>query len=86
MDTSTPATNRLLAGFAGTMFAIPALFFAWYTARLIYVCLSSPADETLVRMRSGMWIGAVTFPLVTAICGYLGWYFLKRAVHGFPQR
>ena len=75
----------MLAGFAGFVFGIPALFFAWYTVRFIYMTTTMPPDEMVLRMGRGMWIGAVVFPLVTAICGFLTWYFLKRAVKGFPQ-
>ncbi len=83
MDYSTTGTDRLLAGFAAFVFAWPTLFFAWYTVRLIYMTMIMPSEDIAPRMGRGMWIGAVAFPLVAAICGFLCWYFLKRAIKGF---
>jgi len=44
-------------------------FFAYYTLRLIYINL---AGEVGSRRNSGMYIGAVAFPLATLMFGWIG--------------
>ncbi|MFL6373552.1 MAG: hypothetical protein ACJ73D_02685 [Pyrinomonadaceae bacterium] len=77
MDTSTPATNRLLFGSCGVAFLIPSIFFTYYTIRLIYVNLSM--DDAAAHRTGGMLIGAVAFPVAALICGGISWLFLRKA-------
>jgi len=78
MDISTPTINRVLYIVCGVAFAVPCLFFAWYTVRLIYVNLAMTAEEAATYRTGGMLIGAVAFPLATVICGLISWFFIKR--------
>ena len=82
MDTSTPTTNRILFLFCGVAFAVPSLFFAYYTVRLVYVNLTM---ENAAAYRSGgMLIGAIAFPLAAIICGLITRFFIKRGLA--PQK
>jgi hypothetical protein len=82
MDTATPTANRILFLFCGVAFAAPTIFFAYYTARLIYVNL---ATEDAASHRSiGMLIGAIAFPLAAIICGLITRFFIKRGLA--PQK
>jgi len=82
MDTSTPTTNRILFLFCGVAFAVPSLFFAYYTVRLIYVNLTM---ENAAAYRSvGMLIGAILFPLASILFGFITWFFIKRGLG--PQK
>jgi hypothetical protein len=79
MDTSTPKINRVLFAICGVAFAVPCLFFAWYTVRLIYVNLVMTADEAATHRTGGMLIGAIAFPLAAFTFGLISWFFIKRA-------
>ena len=82
MDTSTTTTNRILFLFCGVAFAVPSLFFAYYTVRLVYVNLTM---ENAAAYRSGgMLIGAIAFPLAAIICGLITRFFIKRGLA--PQK
>ncbi len=78
MDTSTPTTNRILFLFCGVAFAVPSLFFAYYTVRLIYVNLAM--EDAAAHRSGGMLIGAIAFPLAAVICGLITWFFIKRGL------
>lgn len=54
---------------ATVLFGAAALFFTYYTVRLVYVNLTS-ADAARHR-QGGMLLGAVTFPIAVAVFGYL---------------
>ena len=77
MDTSTPATNRLLFGFCGVAFLAPCIFFTYYTVRLIYVNLVM--EDAAGHRSGGMLIGAIAFPLAALICGGISWMFLRKS-------
>ena len=80
MDTSTPTINRVLFLFCGVAFAVPSLFFTYYTVRLIYLNLTM---ENAAAYRSGgMLIGAIAFPLAAIIFGFISWFFIKRSRRG----
>ncbi|HEY0428012.1 MAG TPA: hypothetical protein VGC76_09540 [Pyrinomonadaceae bacterium] len=62
---------------AGIAFALPSLFFGYYTARLLYLNLTS-ADAAAHRS-GGMLIGAIAFPLATIIFGIISWLCFRSA-------
>ncbi len=80
MDTSTPTTNRILFLFCGVAFAVPAIFFAYYTVRLIYLNLTM--EDAAAHRTGGMLIGAVAFPLASIIFGLISWFFTRKAKKG----
>ena len=53
----------------GLLLAAPCAFFAWYTARLLYINLTVPSVAS--HRQTGMYIGAVAFPLATLVFGWL---------------
>ena len=61
----------------GIVFAPLCLFFAWYTARLIYVNITM--EDAAAHRTGGMLIGAVAFPLATLIFGAISWFCWKRS-------
>src|SRR5436305_7452713 len=71
MDTSTLKTNKMLFAFCGVMFALPCLFFTYYTVRLAYVNLAMSAEDAATHRTGGMLIGAVAFPLAAIIFGLI---------------
>ena len=76
MDTSTPTINKVLFAICGVTFAIPSLFFAYYSARLLYLNLTM---ENAAAYRSyGMLIGAIAFPLATIVFGLISWWFFRK--------
>ncbi|MBK6750866.1 MAG: hypothetical protein KA956_09370 [Pyrinomonadaceae bacterium] len=76
MDRETPIITKILFIFCGAAFALPALFFAYYTIRLIWLNLTL---ENAADYRStGMLIGAIAFPLAAIIFGFMSWFFIKR--------
>ena len=77
MDTSTPAINKILFFVCGFAFAAPALFFTYYTVRLIYLNLIGVG---WAHRTGGMLIGAIVFPLAAVICGFISWFFLRRGL------
>ena len=80
MDTSTPKINKVLFVVCGVTFAIPSLFFAYYTLRLLYLNLTM---ENAAAYRSGgMLIGAIAFPLAAIFFGFMSVYFFRRARRG----
>jgi len=77
MDTSTPTINRVLYTVCGVAFAVPSLFFTWYTLRLIYVNLAMTAEDAATHRTGGMLIGAVAFPLAAIVFGLISWFCLR---------
>lgn len=84
MDTSTPTINKVLFVVCGIAFLVPALFFAFYTVRLIYVNLT--AEDAAAHRTGGMLIGAIAFPLAAIIFGLISRIFFKRAAGGAPKQ
>lgn len=79
METLTPTVTRVLCATCGFAFALPSLFFGYYTVRLIWVNLSMSAEEATAYRTGGMLIGAIAFPLAAIIFGLISWYFIKNA-------
>jgi len=76
METTTPKINRVLFAVCGVAFALPSLFFTYYTVRLIY--LNFTMADAAAHRTGGMLIGAIAFPLAAIIFGILSWLFFKR--------
>ena len=69
--------KRTLAGLASFLFAAACLFFAWYTLRLLWVNITVAGAAQ--HRQTGMYIGAVAFPVATLVFGYVSLRFLKYA-------
>ena len=82
MYIATP--DKIVFAICGFMFAVPSVFFAYYTVRLIYINLTI-ADAAAHRS-VGMLIGAIAFPLASIIFGFISWYFIKKALRGFKEK
>ena len=80
MDTSTPTINRVLFAVCGVTFAVPCLFFGWYTVRLLYLNLTM--ENAAAHRSFGMLIGAIAFPLTSVFLGFISLYFFRRARRG----
>ena len=82
MYSATP--NKIVFAICAFTFAVPSIFFAWYTLRLIWLNLTM---ENAADYRStGMLIGAIAFPLAAIIFGLISWFFLNKAIKGFKQK
>ena len=76
--------NKVLFAICGVTFAIPSLFFAYYSARLIYLNLTM---ENAAEHRSfGMLIGAIAFPLATIVFGLISCWFFKKTYTKFKPK
>ena len=64
-----PGSKTVAFRLLGLLLAAPAIFFAYYTVRLIYINFAAPG--VAAHRQSGMYIGAVAFPLATLIFGWL---------------
>ena len=73
----TGSTTKVFFTIAGAIFAVLALFFIYYTVRLIYINFTM-ADVAAHRT-GGMLIGAIAFPLATIIFGLLCWLCFRKA-------
>lgn len=60
---------KLVFGFLGIAFAALSAFFAYYTLRLLYINLVAPGIAQ--HRQSGMYIGAVVFPIAAVVFGWL---------------
>ncbi len=69
--------QRLLFLIGGVVFAALAAFFAWYTVRLLYVNLA--VAEAAAHRQTGMYIGAVVFPIAAVGFGWISWRCWRRA-------
>lgn len=78
MDTSTPTINRVLFFVCGFAFAVPSLFFTYYTLRLLYLNLTM--ENAAAYRSTGMLIGAIAFPLAAIIFGSISWFFIRRGL------
>jgi hypothetical protein len=61
------------------LLAAGCVFFAYYTVRLAYVNLS--AGDISRRPQSGMYIGAVAFPVASLTFGYLSFRCARAAMN-----
>ena len=86
MDTLTPTINKVLFTVCGVAFAVPSLFFTYYTLRLIYVNLTATAEDAAAHRTGGMLIGAIAFPLAAIIFGLISWFFINKARRGFKTK
>jgi len=77
MYSATP--DKIVFAICGFVFALPSLFFTYYTVRLIYVNLNATAEDATAHRTGGMLIGAIAFPLAAIIFGAISWFFIKRA-------
>lgn len=76
MKPLTSTTTRILHIFCGAVFALPALFFTYYTVRLIWINLT--LDNAADSRSAGMLIGAIVFPIAAIVSGLISWFFIKR--------
>ena len=84
MDTSTPTITRILFVVCGIAFAVPSLFFAYYTVLLIYKNLTM--EDAAAHRTGGMLIGAIAFPLAAIIFGLISWFCFRKARRGIPNK
>ncbi len=61
----------------GIVLGSGSIFFAFYTARLVYINLT--AADAAAHRSGGMFIGAIAFPLAALLFGWLGWRCVKAA-------
>lgn len=61
--------KRALLRLVSVVSALASLFFAWYTVRLIWVNLFVAGAAQ--HRQTGMYIGAVAFPIATMAFGYI---------------
>ena len=76
MEHVTSKTAKILHIFCGAAFALPSLFFAYYTVRLIWLNLTM--DNAADYRSTGMLIGAIAFPIAALIFGFISWFFIRR--------
>ena len=69
----------MLWAICGAAFAMPSLFFTYYTVRLIWVNVTATAADAAAHRGMGMLIGAVAFPLAAIIFGLISWLFFNKA-------
>ena len=86
MQTTTLTINNILFLVCGFTFAVPALFFGYYTVRLIYINLAATAEDAAAHRSMGMLIGAVAFPVATIVLGLISWFFTYRGLRGFREK
>ena len=82
MNVSTPKINKILFIVCGVAFAMPSLFFIFYTVLLIYKNVSATAEEAAAHRTGGMLIGAIAFPLAAIFFGFISLYFFRRVRRG----
>ena len=70
--------RSILFGIVSVLLFVGCAFFGYYTVRLIYVNLTS-ANISQHR-QSGMYIGAVAFPIISLTLGYLSYLSAKAAL------
>ena len=81
MEATSPTINKVLFAVCGLTFAIPSLFFGYYSLRLLYLNLTM--TDPMAHWSFGMLIGAIAFPLATIILGSISyWFFKKSRSHG----
>ena len=83
-NSSTLKNILFLAG--GSAFALPALFFAYYTIRLIYINFTASAEDAAAHRTGGMLIGAIVFPVATIVFSLISWFLINKARRGFKLK
>lgn len=86
MSTHTFRMRSTIFAVLGACFALPCIFFIWYTVRLIYLNLTLPAAEIAEHRTGGMLIGAIAFPTAAIIFGFISRYFIKKALRGSREQ
>ena len=84
MNTSSPTINRILFAFCGVAFALPCLFFTYYTVRLIW--LNMTMENAAAYQSGGMLIGAVAFPAAAIVFGLISRWFIKKSRRGSKEK
>ena len=82
MYRATP--DKIVFAICGFIFAVPSVFFAYYTLLLIYKNLTM--EDAAAHRTGGMLIGAIAFPLAAIIFGFISWFFIDRAWRGFKKK
>jgi hypothetical protein len=85
MDFSTRKIEGVLWAICGAAFAMPSLFFTYYTVRLVYVNLTSSAADAAAHRTGGMLIGAIAFPVAAIVFGLVSWFCINKARRGPGQ-
>jgi len=80
MYTTTPVIERIFCVFCGLVLVVPAIFFAYYTMRLIYINIAF--DDAAAHRTGGMLIGVVAFPVATILSGWASWILIRRGTRG----
>ena len=63
--------KRVILGLFSLITGAACLFFAWYTIRLAWINIAVAGAAQ--HRQTGMYIGAVAFPVATLLFGYLTW-------------
>jgi hypothetical protein len=79
-------TSSILFSLAGIAFAVPSLFFAFYTVLLIYKNVTASAEDAAAHRTGGMLIGAMAFPLAAIIFGSISWFCINKARRGYKEK
>ena len=67
--------KKILLILVGIATALASIFFCYYTLRLIYLNLTMP--DAAAHRSTGMFIGAVVFPIATIVFGAISWLCFK---------
>ena len=78
--------KKVLFAVCGIAFALPSLFFAYYTVRLIYINLTASAAEAAAHRTGGMLIGAIAFPVAAIVFGILSWFCINKVLRGSTNK
>jgi len=80
MEPQTSKKTGLPVIFLGVIALAPAVFFFYYSIRLLYVNLTMPAAEAAAHRTGGMLIGAIAFPLATFVFGLSSFLLIRAGV------
>ena len=86
MSAATFNLTNILFATGSFGFALPCIFFTYYTVRLIYVNLAASAEDAAAHRTGGMLIGAIVFPIAAIIFGLISWYCFRKARRAFTQK
>lgn len=78
-----PAKNFIYL-LAAVIFALPSLFFTYYTVRLLY--LNMTMEDAAAHRTGGMLIGAIAFPLAAIIFGLISWFCFRKSRRGSTEK
>jgi F0F1-type ATP synthase membrane subunit b/b' len=76
MTTSARRIGPITFYLAATILGLISAFFIFYTIRLLSVTKLLTAIHTGGQ---GAYIGAIAFPILATVCGFLAWKSLKEA-------